>query len=73
VRVGFAMAWKIVVLVEALSMTDGVGQQLRTFFSYNEPQAVIAWTLAFTAVMFLVEILVFQTASRRMLAWRATS
>lgn len=69
-RLGFAMAWKIVVLVEALASTDGIGQQLRAFFSANEPASVIAWTLSFTLVMVLVELLVFRTIDRRLFAWR---
>lgn len=69
-RFGFAMSWKLIVLVEALSATDGIGERLEFFFSFNNPQAVIAWTLSFTIVMVLVEVLVFRTISRRLFAWR---
>jgi NitT/TauT family transport system permease protein len=69
-RFGFAMAWKLVVLVEALSATNGIGERLEYFFSFNQPAAVIAWTLSFTVVMILAELFVFRTASRRLFRWR---
>lgn len=72
-RFGFAMSWKLVVLIEALSASDGVGQQLENFFSFNNPAGVIAWTLSFTVVMILVELLVFRTLNRRLSAWRPST
>jgi NitT/TauT family transport system permease protein len=58
------------VLVEALSATNGIGERLEYFFSFNQPAAVIAWTLSFTVVMILAELFVFRTASRRLFRWR---
>lgn len=69
-RVGFAMSWKIVVLVEALSRTTGIGAQLRFFFAFNQPDGVIAWTLTFAVVMVLVEVFFFQRLGRKLFAWR---
>jgi NitT/TauT family transport system permease protein len=72
-RFGFAMGWKLVVLVEALSAGTGIGERLEYFFSFNRPASVIAWTLGFTVVMVLVEFLVFRTVSRRVFRWRPTT
>jgi NitT/TauT family transport system permease protein len=69
-RVGFAMSWKLVVLIEALSSTNGIGERIHFFFTFNQPAAVLAWTFSFTIVMVLVEILLFQTLDRRLFAWR---
>lgn len=69
-RFGFAMGWKLVVLVEALSAGSGIGERIEYFFSFNRPGAVIAWTFGFTIVMVLVEIFVFRTTSRRAFRWR---
>ncbi|MGB3483184.1 MAG: ABC transporter permease subunit [Mycobacterium sp.] len=69
-RFGFAMGWKLVVLVEALSAGSGIGERIEYFFSFNRPGAVIAWTLGFTIVMVLVELFVFRTISRRVFRWR---
>ncbi|MGH2655910.1 MAG: ABC transporter permease [Actinomycetota bacterium] len=69
-RVAFAMSWKIVVLIEALSSTVGIGERIHFFFTFNQPAAVLAWTFSFTIIMVLVELLVFQTLDRRLFAWR---
>jgi NitT/TauT family transport system permease protein len=69
-RFGFAMGWKLVVLVEALSSNVGIGERIHFFFTFNQPDAVIAWTLTFTVVMILMEIFFFQTLDRKLFAWR---
>lgn len=69
-RFGFAMGWKLVVLVEALSSNVGIGERIHFFFVFNQPDAVIAWTLTFTVVMILMEVLFFQMLDRRLFAWR---
>jgi NitT/TauT family transport system permease protein len=70
VRFGFAMSWKIVVIVEALSTSNGIGAQLELFFRLLRPQYVLAWTLSFTIVMILLEVVVFRTVERRLFRWR---
>ena len=69
-RFGFAMSWKLVVLVEALSSNVGIGERLQFFFVFNQPARVIAWTLTFTVVMVIVEVFGFRVVDRRLFAWR---
>lgn len=69
-RFAFAMGWKLVVLVEALSSNVGIGERLNYFFTFNFPERVIAWTLTFTVVMVLVELFVFRALERRIFDWR---
>ena len=69
-RFGFAMSWKLVVLVEALSSNVGIGERIQFFFVFNQPARVIAWTLTFTVVMVIVEVFGFQAVDRRLFAWR---
>lgn len=73
VRFGFAMSWKIVVIIEALYGSDGIGAQIELFFRLLRPADVLAWTFCFTIIMVLVEVLVFQTAERRLFRWRTVS
>jgi NitT/TauT family transport system permease protein len=73
VRFGFAMTWKIVVIVEALSTSTGIGAQLELFFRLLRPAYVLAWTFSFTIIMVLLEVLVFQTVERRLFRWRKVS
>ena len=69
-RFGFALSWKIVVIIEALSLPNGIGGQLEFFFRLLRPDRVVAWTLCFTVVMIVVDVLLFRTAERRVFAWR---
>lgn len=73
VRFGFAMSWKIVVIIEALSAPTGIGAQLELFFRLLRPADVLAWTFCFTIIMVLLEVVVFQTVERRLFRWRTTS
>jgi NitT/TauT family transport system permease protein len=73
VRFGFAMSWKIVVIIEALSAPSGVGAQLELFFRLLRPADVLAWTFSFTIIMVLLELLVFQTVERRLFRWRTAT
>lgn len=70
-RFGFAMSWKIVVIVEALSQPDGIGSALTLFFRLLRADRVLAWTLAFTVIMVAVEFLLFRPVEKRLFRWRA--
>jgi NitT/TauT family transport system permease protein len=69
-RFGFALSWKIVVIIEALSLPNGIGGQLEHFFRLLRPDRVVAWTLCFTVVMTLVDFLLFRPTEKRVFAWR---
>jgi ABC-type nitrate/sulfonate/bicarbonate transport system permease component len=69
-RMAFAMGWKLVVIVEALSSNVGIGERLEFFFVFNQPARVIGWTLTFTVVMLFVERYGFAAAEKRLFAWR---
>lgn len=69
-RLGFALAWKIVVLSEMFGLSNGVGYQLNVNFSQFSISGVIAWTLSFTAVMGLLEFGVMRPVEQRLMRWR---
>ena len=66
----FAFSWKIVLIIEALTTSEGIGGQLSFFFKLLRPDKVVAWTLTFTVIMVIVDKFVFNRASRRIFAWR---
>jgi NitT/TauT family transport system permease protein len=68
-RTSFAFAWKIVVLVEALSQPEGIGAQIYTAFRLFNPDEMIALALIFIVLMRTVDWLIFGTLERRLLAW----
>jgi NitT/TauT family transport system permease protein len=70
VRFAFAFSWKIVLIVEALTTSEGVGGQLSFFFKLLRPDKVLAWVFTFTIILTLVDLLVFRRVERRIFAWR---
>ena len=55
VRTGFAFSWKLIVLMEALTMPDGIGARIYEGFRYLRPQDMLAWALVFIVVMKVIE------------------
>lgn len=55
VRTGFAFAWKLVVLMEALTMPDGIGARIYEGFRFLRPQDMLAYAIVFIVIMKLIE------------------
>jgi NitT/TauT family transport system permease protein len=72
-RFAFAFSWKIVLIVEALTTSEGIGGQLGFFFKLLRPDKVVAWTLVFTLIMTLVDQYVFRRAEARIFSWRVST
>jgi ABC-type nitrate/sulfonate/bicarbonate transport system permease component len=68
-RTSFAFAWKIVVLVEAISQPRGVGSEIYEQFRLLNAAEMIALALIFIVLMRLVDAIVFGGLERRLLAW----
>ena len=69
-RSGVAVIWKIVLVVEFLGRSSGIGFQIHFYFQLFDVAMVLVYALTFIAVMLLVEMLVLQPAERRVRAWR---
>jgi NitT/TauT family transport system permease protein len=69
-RIGLSLAWKVIVLVELFGLSNGVGYQLNSEFSFQNVAGVLAWTIVFWAVMTAMEYGVLQTLERRFTRWR---
>jgi NitT/TauT family transport system permease protein len=72
-RVGFSIAWKVIVLVEIFGMSNGVGYQLNSQFSLQSVEGVIAWTLAFWLAMMAVEYLIFRPIEKGANHWKRSA
>ncbi len=70
VRNGLAVIWKIVLVVEFLGRSNGVGFQIHLYFQLFETGYVMAYALSFVAVMLLIEYLLVQSSERRATRWR---
>ena len=69
-RSGLAIVWKIVLVVELLGRPSGVGFELHMRFQTFDVAGLLAYSLAFAAVMLAVEGAVLRPAERRARAWR---
>lgn len=70
VRNGLALIWKIVLVVELIGCSEGIGFRLGVFFQYFDIANILAYTLAFVSIILLVEFLVVQPIERRSTVWR---
>ena len=70
-RSGVSLIWKIVLIVELLGRSNGVGFQIHLHFQLFDVATILAYTLAFVAVMLLVEYAVLQPLERHGNRWRA--
>lgn len=69
-RNGLAVIWKIVLVVEFLGRSNGVGFQIHLYFQLFDTATVMAYALAFTGVMLSIEYGLVQQWERRSGAWR---
>ena len=69
-RSGLALIWKIVLVVELLGRSNGVGFQLGLYFQLFDVAGILAYALAFIAVVQLIEWGILQPLERRLGQWR---
>jgi len=69
-RSGLALIWKIILVVELLGRSNGMGYQLHLFFQLFDVASLLAYTLAFVGVIQVIEILILKPLDRRALRWR---
>ena len=69
-RSGLALVWKIVLIVELLGRSNGVGFEIQLYFQQFDVTRILAYTIAFVAVIQLIEWALFQPLERRAARWR---
>jgi ABC-type nitrate/sulfonate/bicarbonate transport system permease component len=70
VRYGFAGAWKLVTLAEAIAAEQGVGFMIQYEMSRLSLTEVLAWTVLFAVIIMIIEYGVFQQIEKRVFDWR---
>jgi NitT/TauT family transport system permease protein len=70
VRSGLALIWKIVLVVELLGRSNGVGFQINLYFQLFDMPRIFAYTLSFMAVVGAIEWLLIKPWEARARAWR---
>ncbi|WP_240473763.1 ABC transporter permease [Thioclava pacifica] len=69
-RAGLALIWKIVLVVEFLGRSNGIGFRIHLDFQMFDIAGVLANALAFVAVMLAVEWGILAPLARRAASWR---
>ena len=69
-RTGLALVWKIVLVVELLGRSNGVGFQLHLFFQLFDIASILAYAIAFIIVVQMIEIFLLQPWDRAANRWR---
>ena len=59
-RNGLSLIWKIVLVVELLGRSDGVGFALYSMFQFFDIAGILAYTMVFIAVVFIIELICFK-------------
>jgi NitT/TauT family transport system permease protein len=69
-RSGISLIWKIVLVVELLGRSNGVGFQIHLYFQLFDVATILAYTLAFVFIMLSVEYFVLQPLEKHSRRWR---
>ncbi|MCW9035090.1 MAG: ABC transporter permease [Rhodospirillales bacterium] len=69
-RSGLALIWKIVLVVELLGRSNGIGFQLHLYFQLFDVTMILAYAFAFIIVIQTIELMVLQPVERHVNRWR---
>jgi NitT/TauT family transport system permease protein len=69
-RSGLALVWKIVLVVELIGRSNGVGFELHTAFQLFDVATILAYALVFTALVQAIELGIMQPGERALNRWR---
>ncbi|HEX5998107.1 MAG TPA: ABC transporter permease [Hyphomicrobiaceae bacterium] len=69
-RSGLALVWKIVLVVELLGRSNGVGYQLNVAFQLFDVSLILAYAIAFVFVVQAIELGILQPLEMRAQRWR---
>ncbi|MGR9115532.1 MAG: ABC transporter permease [Gammaproteobacteria bacterium] len=69
-RSGLALIWKIILVVELLGRSNGMGYQLHLFFQLFDVASILAYTVAFVTVIQLIELAILKPLDKKSQRWR---
>ena len=69
-RSGLALVWKIVLVVELIGRSNGVGFELHAAFQLFDVATILAYALAFTVVVQAIELGILQPWEAALNRWR---
>ncbi|MCK4494501.1 MAG: ABC transporter permease, partial [Methylococcales bacterium] len=69
-RSGLALIWKIILVVELLGRSNGMGYQLNIYFQLFDVASILAYTIAFIAIIQLIELFILKPFDKNAKKWR---
>jgi NitT/TauT family transport system permease protein len=69
-RFGLGLAWKMVLFVELLGRSDGIGYRIEFYYQMFNMSAVLAHALLFLFIMLFIEVVLLGLLERRLFRWR---
>ncbi len=69
-RSGLSLIWKIVLVVELLGRSNGVGFKLFGFFQFFDISGILAYTLVFVLLIIFVEFILVRPFEKKISNWR---
>ena len=69
-RSGLALIWKIVLVVELLGRSNGVGFKINEFFSMFDTTSILAYTLVFVLIIMSIEWFLVRPTEKKLTEWR---
>ena len=69
-RTGLALIWKIVLVVELLGRSDGMGYQIHLFFQLFDITSILAYTVSFIIVIQFIEMAILKPLDKKAQRWK---
>ena len=69
-RLSLSLIWKIVLVVELLGRSDGIGFQISMFYQYFDISSILAYSFAFILVILLIEHKILKPIDNRLKVWK---
>ncbi len=69
-RSGIALIWIIILMVELLGRSNGMGYQLHLFFQWFDIASILAYTIAFVGVIQFIELAILKPIDTAAKRWR---
>ena len=69
-RFGLGLIWKMVLFVELLGRSDGIGYEIEFYYQMFNMSEVLAHALLFLLIMIFIELVVLGNLERRLFKWR---
>jgi len=69
-RTGLALIWKIILVVELLGCSSGMGFQIHLFFQLFDITSILAYTISFIIIIQIIESFILKPLDRHAQRWK---